>query len=377
MKVLQTIPEFGSLSGGTSTCTYNLISTMNCAGYQVDLLTLQSKDPADHIMGHGENWIKVFSNDTITPYKYSQNIRIALLKGEYDLYHTNGLWLFCNHETCLVARKKSRPYIITPHGMLYSQALSRSYWKKWPLLQLFFKKDILHASCIHVTCKAELENVRRFGYKGPIAVIANPVVIPHYINEIKRDNEAIRFGFLGRLHPRKKVENIIYAASLLGRSDFEVLIIGKGDPNYEKFLKQEVLRLNMHNIHFCGFLSGREKYQTLAQLSALFVPSDFENFGMIVTEALSVGTPVMASLGTPWEDLNTYKCGWWIDQSPNNIAHVMEQIIYMPTDQLLEMGLRGRQLVSEKFTASQVAQQMYKLYEWIGANGSKPKFIYE
>ena len=385
MRILQTIPEFGSLSGGTSTCTYDLISTMNCAGYHVDLLTLQSENPGDRLMGQGENWIKVFPNDAITPYKYSQNIQNALLKGAYDLYHTNGLWLYCNHETCLVARKKKKPYLITPHGMLYPDAVKRSYWKKWPLLHLFFRSDIAQAHCIHATCCQEMVHIRNFGYSGPVAVIPNPAVFPDYLMEVAsqksailQQNDKFKFGFLGRLHPRKKVENLLYAiAAVPDKHDCELIIMGKGDPDYEQFLRNEVARLRLMNVTFRGFVSGREKFEELVRLSGLFVPSDFENFGMIVTEALSVGTPVMASLGTPWEDLNTYKCGWWVDRDPDSIAHVMGQIMHMPMEQLLEMGLRGRHLVMEKFAASQVARQMYELYEWLGANASKPKFVYE
>ena len=97
---------------------------------------------------------------------------------------------------------------------------------------------------------------------------------------------------------------------------------------------------------------------------------------MIVTEALSVGTPVMASLGTPWEELNTTGCGWWIDRSPENIAHVMQNVIETSVPKLLAMGEKGRQLVQEKFTSIQVARQMQQLYEWLGGYEKKPEFIY-
>ena len=95
------------------------------------------------------------------------------------------------------------------------------------------------------------------------------------------------------------------------------------------------------------------------------MPSDFENFGMIVTEALSVGTPVMASLGTPWEELNTEQCGWWVDRSVESVAEVMREVLAMPVEQLLDMGKRGRRLVAEKYEASRVARRMLGLYERI------------
>lgn len=385
MKVLQTIAGFGALYGGIATCTYDLITAMHNIGFPLDLLTLEVKNPADKLMGKGEDWMKVLPNDTVTPYEYSKNIVQYLKDKEYDIYHTNGLWMYCNHITCSVARRKHKPYIITPHGMLYSDALQRSYWKKWPLIQLCFHKDINRASCLHVTCKAEMEHVRNFGYKGAIAIIPNPADLPDYLDEVAVMKLSFlegglprKFGFLGRLHPRKKVENLLYGVAQLPYSqDCELVIMGKGDDAYEQFLHSEVARLGLKNTKFCGFISGRKKYEQLAQLSCLFVPSDFENFGMIVTEALSVGTPVMASLGTPWEELNTVGCGWWIDRFPENIADVMQQVIDMPTSQLLEMGEKGRRLVEQKYSAPQVAHRMQELYEWIGGNGAKPEFVFE
>ena len=126
---------------------------------------------------------------------------------------------------------------------------------------------------------------------------------------------------------------------------------------------------------FCGFISGREKYERLTQFSCLFVPSDFENFGMIVTEALSVGTPVMASLGTPWEELNTERCGWWTDRSPESIAGVMSEVMTLSEEDLISMGNRGRRLVLAKYTPTEVACKMRRLYEWVVSGGERPEFV--
>lgn len=70
MKILQTIPGFGAHSGGTSTCTYDLLAAMHRIGCPVDLLTLESTD----LMGNGELWIKALPNDSISSYGYSRNM---------------------------------------------------------------------------------------------------------------------------------------------------------------------------------------------------------------------------------------------------------------------------------------------------------------
>lgn len=385
MKTLQTIGGLGAKSGGTSTCTYELLAAIHGIKPepQVDLLTSDVVDRNDCLMGCGEKWIKAVPNDYRTPLSLSKNMLIFLENSDYDVYHTNGMWMYVNHITCSVARKKRKPYVITPHGMLYPNALARSAWKKWPLRKLWFNKDVLKASCVHVTCETEMNHVRNFGYKGPIAVIPNPLFVPEYINEIyhvrkrKKFNARLEVGFLGRLHPIKVVENLLRGVALRKQMSIDVFIIGSGDKEYEKFLHKECAHLGIsEQVKFLGFLNGFDKFAQLAQLDALFVPSDMENFGMIVPEALVVGTPVMASLGTPWDALNSERCGWWRDNSPESIAKVIDELYELSPEEHYAMGLRGREYVLSTFAAGHVAEQMMLLYKWLVGEAYKPEFVF-
>lgn len=384
MKILQTIAGFGAKSGGTSTCTYDLLNAMHRQGCKVDLMTLTVKDTSDRLMGKGEEWIKALPNDGISPYGYSCNMNRFLQQADYDLYHTNGMWMHCNHETCVVARKKGKPYIITPHGMLYPQAMNRSTWKKKLLLAIGgVDKDLKLAICIHVTCIEEMEHYRALGYKNPVAVIPNPVPMPDFIKDIEKKNSIKRIGFLGRLHPRKNVEVLIDAWIMLGDKvkDSQLVIMGKGDAAYERMLRDKVRQYGLKNVEFVGFITGREKFEKLASLTALCVPSDFENFGMIVTEALSVGTPVIASQGTPWQDLNIHKCGYWINNDSEILAKTIQEVLDLPESKIAEMGRKGKRLVEEKYSDIKVAAMMKRLYEWIVVDrmekNKKPEFVYE
>lgn len=384
MKVLQTIGGFGAKSGGTSSCTYSLLSAIHSAdaSAQVDILTPEANNPTDLLMGHGEKWIKTVPNDYRTPLAISRNMSNWLRQSDYQLYHTNGLWMHINHATCELARSRKRPYVVTPHGMLYPEALRRSAWKKWPLRKLWFDRDILNASTLHATCETEMRHLRSFGYKGPIALIGNPVDVPEYTNELAASHTLstdgiLRLGFLGRLHPIKQIENLIQGAALSKISDLEILIIGKGDDAYEHFLRDEAKRLGITDrVKFLGFLNGREKFEQLARLDALFVPSDMENFGMIIPEALIVGTPVMASLGTPWQALNTERCGWWVDASPQSIADVIFELCSLSPEEHKAMGQRGRDYILRTYASDKVASQMLSLYHWLLGEDPKPDFVY-
>lgn len=384
MKVLQTIGGFSAISGGTSTCTYDLLSAIHSIDCEscVDLLTPDIKNNEDSLMGVGEEWIKAVPNDYRTPLSISRNLTQFLMESDYDIYHTNGMWMHINHSTCSIARKKIKPYIITPHGMLYPEAMKRSSWKKWPLRKFWFDKDIHEANVIHVTCDTEMNHIRNLGYRGPIAVIGNPVFVPEYTEDIfhARSVEHSKFlniAFLGRLHPIKKIENILTGVVLTNRKDIKVHIIGKGEARYEQFLKNEVQRLGLSDqVEFFGFLNGFDKYAHLGLVDCLFVPSDMENFGMIIPEALIVGTPVMASLGTPWKALNDEHCGWWTDNSPESIAKVIKSLASMSSDERLAMGKNGRDYILRTFAAEKVASQMLALYHWLLGGMKKPDFVY-
>ena len=381
MKVLQTIPSMLAAWGGPSTCTCDLLEGFYDIDAQVDLLTSGSSQKADLILGQGRPWMKLVENDWKTPLAFSSNFKKSLINSAYDVYHVNTIWLYPSHVTCKIARQKHSPYVLSPHGMLYPTALKVSAWKKVPMKYLWFNKDIHKAACLHATCEQEMIHIREFGYKGPIAVIPNPVVFPEGVTikeEVPKEN---KIGYLGRLHPIKKVENLLYGAAEVlkkGSRPFKIEIMGKGAPDYEKFLHDEVERLGLSEIvNFVGFVSGIDKYNRLANLRALFVPSAQENFGMIVPEALICGTPVYASLGTPWKELNEYQCGWWRDNDASSIADVIRNVLNMQDSEILLMGAKGRKLMEDKYEQHKVAQMMIDLYKWILQQGNKPAFVYE
>ena len=389
MKVLQSIPFMLASQGGPSTCTCDLLQGLYDNGANVDLLTSKCSNPKDRNLGEGSQWLKEVDMDYRTPLALSSATDKYLRETEYDIYHANTLWLYPVHTVCAYARKVGKPYVLSTHGMLYPTALAVSSWKKKLMGAMWYNKDIMQADCLHATCMAELEYNRMYGYKGPIAVIPNPVVFPKFVSVSsaicsKVSTKGKRtIGFLGRLHPIKKVENIIYALNLLEpelRNKVKLEVMGKFDDKYEQWLKDEVKRLGLEdNVEFVGFVSGEEKYQRLQRLSALMVPSAQENFGMIVPEALICETPVYASLGTPWSELNECQCGWWKNNEPETIAGVIREILSLSDDQLCEMGRNGRRLMEEKYEQHKVAAMMQQLYDWIG-NGMKtehkPDFVF-
>jgi glycosyltransferase involved in cell wall biosynthesis len=376
MKVL----HFGTLEaiqGGPAMSTYLTLHGLRERGVDAQLAMYQV--PKEHkLRGYDIpiEWCKVPWEHK---FGYSPVLKRELREVvDVDIYHAQGVWQYPTYAICDVARLANKPYIITPRGMLYPQdiAKSNSFFKKlslkWRLLH-----DLNHAACVQVTCIDEMNYCRDLGVTSPMAIIPNPVEIKDYPKVVK--DGKFRLGYLGRLSPRKNVESLIRAFADLQKQiqNAELLIIGGGDQQYESSLKRMVEELKLDNIKFAGFLSGTEKDQALASCSVLAMPSEFENLGNVVLEGLVRGIPCIATKGSPWEELNSHHCGWWINYSQEDITNAVLSAYHTDKKTLSEMGKNGRLLMENHYSVDAVAKKFVKLYQWILGEGQLPKFVYQ
>ena len=365
-------------AGGPAMSTYYTLYGLKQRGVEAELI-MYPLSPNGRLRGE-----EITVHFAQAPWEHKMAYAPKLKKeiealGDFDIYHAQGIWQYPTYALADVARKKGKPYLITPRGMLYPQDIRKSnkFFKKlslkWRLLD-----DLNRAACVHVTCKEEMMHCRNLGVTSPIAVIPNPIEIKKY-DERKQDH-VFRLGYLGRLSPRKNVESLIYAFAALGDKvkDAELLIIGGGNSEYESFLRDECVRLGVNNVRFTGFLSGKEKDEAIASLSVLAMPSEFENWGNVILEGLIRYIPCIATKGAPWEELETHRCGWWVDYSQDAITNAVEAALHTPEDQLSEMGRRGYQLVENNYSIEAIASKMLSLYQWVVKQGDKDSsFIFE
>lgn len=379
MKILHTISGLNISSGGPTSCTYNLIKGLRDEGIDADILTLMPRDDSDKIIAD-DSFIKALPNDARTPLVYSSNFRRYLSSHiGYDLYHANGLWTCPTHFTAEIAKKQNKPCVIAPHGMLYPQALQVSAWKKKIVSTVFQRKDLETASCLQATCMAELEHIRAFGLNNPVAVIPNGLVIDDSLEIRKTSNSVRRFAFVGRLNRIKNVDLLLSAWSKLGDKtrNCELLIIGDGDTAYKKELEEFATANKLNNVRFLGFIMGKDLQKLVHSIDFQILPSKSENFGMVVPEALIQGVPVIASKGTPWSDLETFDCGWWVDNDIDTLISTLLIAINLSEQDRLGMGERGRTLVLRHYSIKSVSLRMKQLYEWLVYKNIKPEYVYE
>lgn len=376
MKIVHVINSMSSTYGGPAYTTLLAVRGMNRLGVHAQIVTKQMF-PGEYPVSD-DSFISYLPTPRFyySRWGYAGSFRDALsVIPSVDVFHIQELWQYPGYAAAKCATKRGCPYVVTLHGSMYPEAMGHSAQIKKMALRLFERRLLQQAACVHVTCLDEMKHYRSLGFTNPVAVISNPLEICRVENPAFTEDKK-RVGYLGRLHPRKRVERLLEVWSRLHEPG-ELLIIGDGEPDYVSFLRNEVKRLQLSDVRFIGWVSGEEKNCLLASLTCLVVPSDFENFGMIVPEALLQEVPVIASTGAPWQELETYGCGWWVNNDTDTLMDTVRNVLTLDAEVLCEMGRRGRQLVLEKYALDIISQQMAEMYEWAVGRINKPDFIFE
>jgi glycosyltransferase involved in cell wall biosynthesis len=109
--------------------------------------------------------------------------------------------------------------------------------------------------------------------------------------------------FLGRLHPGKGMEYLIPALQHPALHGAVLVAVGPDSEGFRGVLEKAAERHGvMDRVVFTGLLRGKERIAALADADVFALPSEHENFGIVVVEALACGTPVVISDGVAIHD---------------------------------------------------------------------------
>ena len=293
------------------------------------------------------------------------------------LIHNHSLWMMPNVYPGQAARKYRIPLLVSPRRTLSHWPLKSGSWTKrifWPLLQ---RPALSAATCFHATAEAEYKDIRRMGFRQPIAIIPNGIDIPDL--QPKKSEKFRTVLFLGRIHPVKGLDILLRAWQIIQKRfpEWKLRIVGPDNGGYLANIKSLANELNLERIDFSGPLYGDAKFDAYREADLFVLPTHSENFGVAVAEALATGTPAIVTQGAPWEGLETQNCGWWIDIGVDALLACLEDALSRSQDELSAMGLRGREWMKAQYSWEQISFKMAAAYNWICNGGRRPSWIME
>jgi glycosyltransferase involved in cell wall biosynthesis len=261
-------------------------------------------------------------------------------------------------------------FSLAPRGELEDNALKYSNLLK----RLINKVLLIHlykkASFILVTSKQELSFSKKyFHHKMKFELIPNYIDLS---NNKKLTNDEIESKrnilYLGRIHPKKGIENLIKAYLRLDlklSNGHFLLIAGSGNPEYRKELENLAYSNEMYRdkIFFLGHKQGAEKEKLYKESKVFVLPSYSENFGNVVLESLSHSTPVISSKYTPWKSLEENKCGFWVENSPNELAAKLKDLLTMEDHKYIKYATNSYNYVCREFDIGKNIEKLNILYK--------------
>lgn len=283
-----------------------------------------------------------------------------------DVVHVNCCWTPLCSLVTLWAKEAGCKVVYTPHGMLEPWILKRHYWtRKQPAILLYQRRAIRTADLVHATAESEKENILRLGWNGRVHVIGNCVDVDSIGMKVEWRRKK-RILFLSRVHVKKGINFLIEAvAALKGVMEgYVVTVAGPGESSYVEELKGLARYLCVDDkVEFVGSVFGDKKFDLYREADVFVLPTHSENFGIVVTEALACGTPVITTKGTPWEELETCRCGWWTEIGTEPTMKALRTFLALDEKELERMGRNGRRLVEERYSCQRIAEEFMEMYK--------------
>jgi len=282
-----------------------------------------------------------------------------------DVVHLTAVYSPPTLPALLMSKLLRKPLIWSPRGGLQRWGGStrtgvKNWWDK--VCNLLCEPGRVQ---LHVTSEAEKAESLAIMTRASATIIPNGIDFPGLNgNRERAPGSTLNLLFMGRLHPIKGIENLLRALTLI-KTPVRLSLCGEGDAEYTRSLKTLARDLSLwERVEFCGRVDGAMKEQQFASADLCVVPSFKENFCMVVAEALARSVPVIASEGTPWQQLTARGCGLWVSNQPEALAQAIDLVGAMP---LAEMGQRGRAWMQREYSWQTVAAQMHEAYKLLGA----------
>lgn len=206
-------------------------------------------------------------------------------------------------------------------------------------------KEIELANFIFVASSFTAKTLADFpGHLPPVKVV--PYGFPPIFknrNYNKIINRRIKLLFVGSLSQRKGIANLFTAVQSMNKF-IELTIVGNK-------VTEDCLPLNAALLYYNWFpsLPHRRVLQLMREHDVLVFPSLFEGFGLVITEAMSQGMPVITTERTAGPDfIKSGKSGWIVEAgSTEDLQKTIEVILSNP-DCISEIGFEAMKVAAQR-----------------------------
>ena len=382
MKVNLIIPSFypAVVYGGPIFATLHAAEALSNKGISVYVSTTNAngneklKITPNKFLKHKENlYIKYYNETVINRFSFD------MLKGlwrdikDADVVHVQSIFSLPSPMGLFYSKVFKKKVLLSPRGSLCEwcfneKTMFKKLWLKF-LINPFVKNVKWHA-----TSTKEKKDIKSIFPNAEVVVIPDGVNIKEFSNpKILSPKEFMQkfakvnlspdkiIVSMGRIHKVKGFDILIksFKEILKKYPNAVLLIAGKDDGELEN-LKKLIKKLNIEDkVFFPGPLYKENKRDFLANADVFALPSHTENFGIVYVESLAAGTPIIASKNTPWEEVEQYNCGKWVENSVEETLKAIMEILKKDKNELKKKSIE----FAKKYDWDNIAEEFKKIFK--------------
>jgi glycosyltransferase involved in cell wall biosynthesis len=383
-------------TGGQNVYVGQLCRFLVNQGYVIDIYTRWDNIEMQQIV----NWlpgvrvihvkagpVKLMPKEELLPFmpEFRENM-LAFMRQEnrnYELIHAHFFM------SALVAAGIKQllgiPYTVTFHALGAIRQIHQGNNDKFPPDRIQIEKEVaLLADQVIAECPQDRDDLMNY-YNVPACKIC---IIPcgfsdeefypiekHAARDMlkfKRDEPIVLQ--LGRMVPRKGVDNVVKAVAKLKANGkkIKLVIVGGESEEPNPANSPELARLQgiaqkhdvLDHIHFVG-RKGRDELKYYYSAADIFITTPwYEPFGITPLEAMACGTPVIgANVGGIKYSVIDGETGALVSpENPGELADKVNELIF-DKDRLLQLGQNAVNRVNRYFTWANVAEKVSRVYE--------------
>lgn len=269
--------------------------------------------------------------------------------------------------------------IVAPRGEFSIGALSLKSTKKYIYLmfsKLFglYRSVIFQASTTHEekdiirTLKCPSNRIK-IAIDLPEKMTSNPIFIKE---EANTDVDVLNVVFLSRVSPMK---NLDFAIQILSCVNVDVVFDIYGpleSMDYWSKCQALIERLPQNiKVNYCGSVEPSNVKNIFSRYDLFLFPTLGENYGHVIAESLSVGTPVLLSDQTPWRNLEADGLGWDLPlEQPNAFVEKIGQFARLPIELRQQQRMVVQTQALKMLSSPKIIEENCRLF-YSGLNSKK------
>jgi glycosyltransferase involved in cell wall biosynthesis len=366
MKVLMLSATFAPIIGGAENVVQNLTLKLNENGIKTDLMTFNmntlwhpiwkkeviEKDfritriPGINLFHKMKyNPLKLLFRVNVIP-----SIRFLEILKEYDILH------FHNDSDLsfpLFSKFVKGPKILHCHTL----SGTHKQYRLVPPNRILLNKLVDSYICVSKSDKNLLADL---GIKEERIQVLYNGVNPNFFKPNYSEKIEDLLLFVGRLDPSKGIPVLLESLKFL-KIPTKLKIIG---PLGNQIMNSNKKQLGIHEVEWLGYKTGSQLVEWYQKASIVVCPSLSESLGITNLEALSCGTPIVASnVGGIPEIVQDRFNGLLVSpNNPKDLASAIQELLLNP-DLRKEYGINGRIMVENKFSWDYITRSLVKIYE--------------